>query len=120
MKRTEAQNKQLFALLTEHGLGDNAEARAKLAKQVSEGRTTHTSELSVDECATIICHLENSLTARLEIMRRMRWRLWFAFAESKYAEFCGSIGRNGKRMPNYNAIDAYCEKHWSVRIYQMS
>ena len=52
-----------------------------------------------------------------ESMRRMRWRLWFAFRDSKYTQFRKAIG--GKLYPNYETIKAYCLKHWGKEIKDM-
>lgn len=52
MRRTKAQNKQLFGLLNR--LDINSDQRARLALQFSGNRTEHTSELGIDECAQLI------------------------------------------------------------------
>ena len=53
-----------------------------------------------------------------ESLRRMRWRLWFAFRDSKYPEYRNET-TNGI-YPNYKAIDEYCLKHWGTRIGMMT
>lgn len=50
-------------------------------------------------------------------MTRMRWKLWFSFAESKYTEFRIN---DCKKRPNYKKIDAYCIQHWGVEISKMT
>ncbi len=50
-------------------------------------------------------------------LRRMRWKLWFCFAESKYDTF--RENDNPKR-PHYKNIDAYCLKHWGKKIGEMT
>lgn len=50
-------------------------------------------------------------------MRRLRWRLWFAFAESKYDEFCY---KGNKKKPHWNNIKKYCLEHWNKEIGQMT
>lgn len=52
-----------------------------------------------------------------EALIRMRWRLWFAFAESKYEGFRYD---GNKKKPHYGNIDAYCVKHWGKRIGEMA
>ncbi|HEY5508421.1 MAG TPA: hypothetical protein VIK29_07115 [Paludibacter sp.] len=52
-----------------------------------------------------------------EAMVRMRWRLWYAFAESKYPEF---RYHDNKKQPDFNNIRAYCLKHWGVEIGNMT
>lgn len=54
-----------------------------------------------------------------EALRRMRWRLWFAFRDSKYTQFRQSDGR-GKLNPNYQTIKEYCLKHWGKEIKDMT
>lgn len=52
-----------------------------------------------------------------ESMRRMRWRLWFVFAESKYEVF----SENGKGLkPHFDNIKAYSLKHWGKEIKDMT
>ena len=50
-------------------------------------------------------------------MIRMRWRLWYAFAESKYPEF---RYHDNKKLPDFINIKAYCLKHWGVEIEHMT
>lgn len=50
-------------------------------------------------------------------MTRMRWRLWYAFAESKYPEF---RYHDNKKQPDFNNIRAYCLKHWGIEIGNMT
>lgn len=50
-------------------------------------------------------------------MTRMRWKLWFSFAESKYHHF--RKNDNPKR-PHYDNINAYCREHWNKTIGEMS
>lgn len=119
-KRTEEQNKRLFKLLKQHGFEGDDEARAKMAKMASVNRTAHTSELTIAECDALLIHLSDTLTRRLDTMRRLRWRLWFAFRDSKYEAFKGDVGRDGKRMPNYKLIDSYCNEQWKTTIAEMS
>lgn len=52
-----------------------------------------------------------------DAMVRMRWRLWFLFAESKYEEFRYK-GRPNK--PHYQAIKDYCIKQWGKEPKDMS
>lgn len=52
-----------------------------------------------------------------ETMRRLRWRLWFAFAESKYTHFCY---KGNKKRPHYKNIDDYCQEQWGKTISVMS
>ncbi len=53
-----------------------------------------------------------------ESMRRMRWRLWFAFAESKYESF-GRVDRYGRLQPDFASITEYCKKYWGKEIKDM-
>ncbi|MDD3079119.1 MAG: hypothetical protein PHH37_08445 [Paludibacter sp.] len=50
-------------------------------------------------------------------MQRMRWKLWFSFAESKYVEF---RKENNTKKPNYHIINNYCKEHWGKEIGEMS
>jgi len=50
-------------------------------------------------------------------MTRMRWKLWFSFAESKYHHF--RKNDNPKR-PHYDNINDYCREHWGKTISKMS
>ena len=52
-----------------------------------------------------------------QALTRMRWRLWFAFTDSKYAHFRYK-GRSGK--PDYAAIKKYCRDHWGKEPADMS
>lgn len=52
-----------------------------------------------------------------DTMMRMRWRLWFAFAESPYEAFRYK-GRQGK--PNYATIKEYCRTHWHKEPGEMT
>lgn len=49
-------------------------------------------------------------------MNRMRWRLWFSFAESKYKQFA----YKGSNKPHYANINAFCMKHWGKTIAEMT
>ena len=115
-KRSINQNNSLWDLLTKHEIQNDSEARAKLAKHFSHGRTTHTSELYANECEALIKYLQDAWNKKEEELRRLRWRLWFAFAESKYEHFRVKDSKH----PNYNIINDYCEKHWGVKIGDMT
>jgi hypothetical protein len=54
-----------------------------------------------------------------ESMRRLRWRLWFAFSESKYEQFHTTDSR-GNVLPNFKEITKYCIKHWQIEIKDMT
>ena len=54
---------------------------------------------------------------REESMIRMRWRLWFLFAESKYTEFCY---KGNKKNPHYENIKKYCRERWGKEIKDMT
>ncbi|WP_315302510.1 hypothetical protein [Tannerella forsythia] len=54
-----------------------------------------------------------------EALRRMRWRLWFAFAESKYDTF-GHVDRLGRLQPDFEKITKYTMKYWGKHIKDMS
>ena len=60
---------------------------------------------------------QKSAQLNAEAMKRMRWRLWFAFAESKYNHFCKD---GDKKKPHYQNIDAYCSEHWGKTIGNMT
>lgn len=60
---------------------------------------------------------EKSRELHEEAMRRLRWRLWFAFAESKYNHFCY---KGNKKSPHYKNIDDYCREHWNKTIGTMT
>ena len=60
---------------------------------------------------------EKSEQLQDEAMVRMRWRLWYVFAESKYPEF---RYHDNKKQPDFNNIRAYCLKHWGVEIGNMT
>jgi len=60
---------------------------------------------------------------REESMRRMRWRLWFAFMESGYKSF--RIEERDKKgnlrvKPDYDSIKKYCLKYWNKEIKDMT
>lgn len=59
-KRTQAQNRRLFWLLGQVGLTDKA-AIAELVMEWTNGRTSHTSELTYNECQNIIRNLDDAL-----------------------------------------------------------
>ena len=63
--------------------------------------------------------ISNKKSAQLKeaAMTRMRWRLWFAFRDSKYTQF-RNIYR-GKSYPHYENIKVYCLKHWGKEIKDM-
>jgi len=50
-------------------------------------------------------------------MIRMRWRLLYVFAESKYPEF---RYHDNKKQPDFNNIKTYCLKHWGIEISNMT
>jgi hypothetical protein len=52
-----------------------------------------------------------------EAMRRMRWRLWFVFAESKYENFRYN---DDPKKPHYKNINNYCKEHWGKEIGEMT
>lgn len=52
-----------------------------------------------------------------EAMRRLRWRLWFVFAESKYEQF---RYKGNKKKPHYKNINKYCLEHWGKEIGDMT
>ncbi len=52
-----------------------------------------------------------------EAMVRLRWRLWFAFTESKYVAFRYK-GRKGK--PDFARIKQYCLEHWGKEPADMT
>lgn len=54
-----------------------------------------------------------------EALRRMRWRLWFAFAESKYDSF-GRVDRLGRLQPDFAKITKYTMKYWGKHIKDMT
>ncbi len=63
--------------------------------------------------------METKNRLKEESMRRMRWRLWFAFRDSKYTRFRQSDGRGGLN-PNYQTIKEYCLKYWGKEIKDMT
>ena len=64
-------------------------------------------------------YISNERSAQLqeEAMRRMRWRLWFAFRDSKYDQF--KYMHKGNVYPNYAKIKEYCLRHWGKEIKDM-
>ena len=52
-----------------------------------------------------------------ETMRRLRWRLWFVFAESKYDQFCY---KGNRKKPHYGNINTYCQSKWGKTISEMT
>jgi hypothetical protein len=54
---------------------------------------------------------------REESMTRMRWRLWFLFAESKYTQFAY---KGDRKKPCYEVIKKYCREHWGKEIKDMT
>lgn len=61
---------------------------------------------------------KRSVQLKNEAMTRMRWRLWFAFRDSKYEHF--RYISKGRAYPNYATIKEYCLRHWSKEIKDMS
>ncbi|NDW10474.1 hypothetical protein [Dysgonomonas sp. 520] len=51
-----------------------------------------------------------------ESMRRMHWRLWFAFRDSKYTFFRA----NNRYGVNFKKVTEYCLKHWGKEIKDMT
>ena len=60
---------------------------------------------------------EQSKRLYQDAMIRMRWRLWFAFAESKYEEF---RYRGNPKKPYFKNIKEYCLNHWGKEIANMT
>lgn len=116
MVRSNAQNNRLWELLTKHEMHRDSDSRAKLAKHFSQWRTTHTSELDENECEALINYLQETWDKKQDELRRLRWRLWFVFAESKYEHFRVKDSKH----PNYNIINDYCEKYWGVKVGDMT
>lgn len=58
------------------------------------------------------------LRLKEESLRRMRWRLWFAFRDSQYTQF-RFVRRDGKIEPMYENIKAYCRERWGKEIKDM-
>ena len=110
-KRTTAQNSQLFGLFNKYGV--DTDMRAVIAHNASNGRTTHTSELSYDECQAVI----DGFLAEEKKLNRLKWRLYFVFAESKYEAY--RVDNNTKK-PNIQNIHTYCQKHWNKTPETMS
>jgi hypothetical protein len=54
---------------------------------------------------------------REEEMIRMRWRLWFLFAESRYTQFAY---KGNPKKPCYAKIREYCIRHWGREIGDMT
>lgn len=50
-------------------------------------------------------------------MIRMRWRLWFAFSESRYEQF---RYKETYGKPNYATIKEYCIEHWGKEPADMT
>lgn len=55
---------------------------------------------------------------KMESIRRMRWRLWFAFRDSKYESFRKKV--KGEVQPDYETIKQYCLDHWKTEIKDMT
>jgi hypothetical protein len=62
--------------------------------------------------------MNTALRLKEESLRRMRWRLWFAFRDSQYTQF-RFVRRDGRIEPMYENIKAYCREHWSKEIKDM-
>lgn len=57
------------------------------------------------------------------LMQKMRWRLWFAFRDSKYPEFSTVITskkRGTQVNPNYDKINEFCLEKWGKKIGDMT
>ena len=65
----------------------------------------------------ILITQEKAKQLKNEAMIRMRWRLWFVFAESKYEQY---RYKGNKKKPHYKNINAYCLKHWGKEIGEMT
>lgn len=61
---------------------------------------------------------EQSDRLKMESIRRMRWRLWFAFRDSKYERFRKEV--RDEIHPNYDNIKQFCLEHWKVEIKDMT
>jgi hypothetical protein len=61
--------------------------------------------------------LELATKLQIETIKRLRWRLWFVFAESKYDAF--RVDKN-KKKPNWHEINKYCREHWGKEIGDMT
>lgn len=115
--RTEAQNRRLYALLQKLGIAHDAEARRLMALSFSGNRTEHTAELSVAEADALIRHLQDAADTHEKELKRLRRRLQFVMADSRYPKFWYK-GQRGK--PDFANIDSYCHAHWGKHLNDMS
>ncbi len=114
---TPKQIKFLRVLLKQNGLDNQPDIIADLAKQFSNDRTEHTSVLRQVEFRGLVAKLSQSNSTGDEILRRLQWKLRYAFADSKYDNYC--VGGN-KKKPNMLEIDSFCLKQWKKRVNEMS
>jgi hypothetical protein len=121
MIRTIQQNKILHTLLSR--LHIDAETKAILVQQYTDGRTTNSSEMEMYECQSLINHLRHMLNQNpvqipveqqlnTEQMDRQRKRLIAKFREMGY-----NTADNRADMPRINET---LKKHWHKTINEFT
>ena len=105
----------LYSLLRKLKL-DN-DTKSDMVYSITNGRTTHSSELSYTECKLIIDKLQElyktTESYRQErILNNTRWRLIYALRDK------GMATPDGK--PDYNRIHEYCRHYWHKNINDMA
>jgi len=115
MKRTAAQSKRLYALLSK--LGIDAETKSELIYNYTQGRTIHSSELTIDECDKLIRQLQqiyqdSEAYRNHRILNNTRWKLIYSLRDK------GMCTDDGK--PDFQRIHDYCIHYWHKHINDMT
>lgn len=117
MNRTPGQNIRLHKLL--HKLGIDKDTKAELVMQFSNGRTSHSSELYIQECRALISALESGTPSPVKdesrkatILEKTRWRLIYTFRDK------GMVLEGNK--PDMDRINQYTEHYWKKRVFEMT
>jgi len=107
MKRTAEQNKILHKLISD--LNINKELKMELVYEFTGGRETSSAEMGIDECASLISHLQeihrqisgyNNLC-----LIKLRWRFYYTLRTKGYLPEL----KNEEAMSN---LDNMCIKIW--------
>lgn len=104
----------LYALLRK--LGIDADTKAAMMLNVSNGRTGHSSELTAEEMAVLLNRLQQQALGadryrQQRILNNTRWRLIYTLRDRGMALQDGS--------PDYDRIHSYTQHYWGKHINQM-
>lgn len=107
--RTRQQNARLHWLLGE--MNADKELKQSLIYQFTNGETTHSSEMSYQECDALILHLQKTTQQSPDSMRKKILALCHQMNWYQRDPQGNLILKNGKPMLSYAKINNFCQKY---------